>query len=61
MSDKDESDEDEGLALFKEPDGYYLPEKQHAYVTHTTLHEQTLTLRLVGHNPLWVSFIFSVS
>ena len=59
MSDNDESDEDEGLALFKEPDGYYPPEKQHTFATHTTLNGQTLTLRLVGRNPLWVSFIFS--
>jgi hypothetical protein len=59
MSDNDESSEDEGLDLFKEPEGYYPPEKQHTVVTHTALDGQTLTLRLVGHNPLWVGFAFS--
>jgi hypothetical protein len=54
MSDNDNSEEDEGLNLFKEPEGYYQPEKQHTFVSHVTLNGQTLTLRLVGHNPLWV-------
>lgn len=53
MADEDRSDEEETLNLFKEPDDYYQPEKQHTYVNYTTLNGQTLNLRLVGHNPLW--------
>ena len=53
-ADEERSDEDDHVNLFKEPEGYYEPEKQHTFVTYTTLNGQTLSLRLVGHNPLWV-------
>lgn len=41
-------------ALFQEPEGYFQPEKPATYTSHTLLSGQTLRLRLVGHNPLWV-------
>lgn len=53
MAEAERSDEEESLDLFKEPDDYYQPEKDHTYVKYTTLNGQTLSLRLVGHNPLW--------
>ena len=55
----DEDDVVEGeLDLFKEPDDFYQAERQHTTATHTTLQGQVLTLRLVGHNPLWVSVFY---
>lgn len=49
------SDEDvNDAALFQEPEGYFQPEKPATYTEHTLLSGQTLRLRLVGHNPLWV-------
>jgi hypothetical protein len=54
MADEGLSDEEEHLDLFKEPEGYYGPEKQHTFVAYTTHMGETLNLRLVGHNPLWV-------
>lgn len=58
------SDGDEGLDgdLFREPDDYFEPEKPATYTEHTLLSGQKLSLRLVGHNPLWVlAPIFSIS
>lgn len=50
-----ESDgEDNGLDLFKEPEGYYKPEKQPTLVQHRTVSDQLLTLHLLGSSPLWV-------
>jgi nicotinamide N-methyltransferase len=57
MADEEDTEERGDLNLFKEPEGYYEPEKQHTIATHTTLNGQTLNLRLVGHNPLWVRFV----
>ena len=50
------SDEDEILstALFQEPNDYFQPEKPCTYAQYTLRSGQTLHLRLVGHNPLWV-------
>ena len=50
------SDEDEILstALFQEPNDYFQPEKPYTYADYTLRSGQTLRLRLVGHNPLWV-------
>ena len=55
MADDTDSEENGDMNLFKEPEDYYAPEKQHTIATHTTLTGQTLDLQLVGHNPLWVS------
>lgn len=50
------SDEEDclGESLFKEPEGYYEPEKPATYAEHTLLSGEVVKLRLVGHNPLWV-------
>jgi nicotinamide N-methyltransferase len=42
------------FGLFQEPEGYYQPEKPATTTTHTLKSGEILTLRLVGHNPLWV-------
>lgn len=48
------SDSDsEALDLFTEPSDYYPPSPKPTTETHTLLSGQSLTLRLVGHNPLW--------
>lgn len=52
-------DEDLNNAMFQEPNDYFEPEKPATYTEHTLLSGQTLHLRLVGYNPLWVpAFIF---
>lgn len=45
---------DEGLDLFQEPADFYQPEKQATSASHQLLSGKDLTVRLVGHNPLWV-------
>ncbi|KAI5797440.1 putative methyltransferase-domain-containing protein [Peziza echinospora] len=52
----DNSDNEElenGLDLFTEPEGYFKPDKEPTFETHTLLSGETLQLRLVGQNPLW--------
>jgi hypothetical protein len=46
--------DEEGLGLFQEPADFYEPEKQATFASHQLLSGQDLTVRLVGHNPLWV-------
>jgi nicotinamide N-methyltransferase len=53
-----EADE-ESIDLFQEPDGFYEPEKQASFASHQLVSGQELTVRLVGHNPLWVSYLSS--
>ncbi|KAA8566806.1 hypothetical protein MFRU_054g00030 [Monilinia fructicola] len=48
-----DSDFEDGPNLFAEPDDYYPPSPKPTTETHTLLAGQTLTLHLVGHNPLW--------
>lgn len=48
------SDSEDGIDLFKEPDDFYEPEKQPTFEEHKLLDGTQLSLRLVGHNPLWV-------
>jgi len=48
------SDEEGDLGLFAEPEGYYQPEKQPTFASHAMQDGRELTLRMVGHNPLWV-------
>jgi hypothetical protein len=50
-----EADE-EGIDLFQEPTDFYEPEKQASFASHRLSSGQELTVRLVGHNPLWVSY-----
>jgi nicotinamide N-methyltransferase len=47
--------EEDGVDLFKEPDDYYQPEKTATFASHELLTGKELKIRLVGHNPLWVS------
>jgi hypothetical protein len=46
---------DEGIDLFQEPADFYEPEKQATFASHHLVSGEELTVRLVGHNPLWVS------
>jgi nicotinamide N-methyltransferase len=46
--------DDEGIDLFQEPADYYPPEKEATFASHQLLSGKELTVRLVGHNPLWV-------
>lgn len=48
------SDDEGDLGLFAEPEGYYQPEKQPTFASHAMQDGRELTLRMVGHNPLWV-------
>jgi hypothetical protein len=54
MSDTHNSDDEGDLGLFAEPEGYYQPEKQPTLASHAMQDGRELTLRMVGHNPLWV-------
>ena len=49
-------DDEQGMqpGLFDEPEGYYQPEKPAGQASHTLLSGETVTLQLVGHDPLWV-------
>ncbi|KAK0104490.1 nicotinamide n-methyltransferase [Cadophora gregata] len=47
------SDDGGGLDLFTEPADYYPPSPTPTTETHTLLSGRTLTVNLVGHNPLW--------
>lgn len=49
-----DGDSEDGMAIFQEPDDYYPPEKQPTTATYQMINGTDLTLRLVGHNPLWV-------
>lgn len=49
------SDDEETFDMFKEPAGYFEDEKQPTFVQHQLVDGTELNLRLVGHNPLWVS------
>jgi hypothetical protein len=47
--------DEESIDLFQEPADFYEPEKQASFASHQLLSGKELTVRLVGHNPLWVS------
>lgn len=49
----DPDSDPETLDLFTEPADYYPPSPTPTTETHTLLSGQTISLRLVGHNPLW--------
>ena len=58
------NNDDDGLdanALFQEPDGYFQPEKPPSFAEYKLLNGETVKLRLVGHNPLWVSYVLGTS
>ena len=48
------SDDDEAADIFQEPPNYYAPDKEATFASHQLLSGKELTVRLVGHNPLWV-------
>jgi nicotinamide N-methyltransferase len=48
-----EPDED-GLDMFQEPADFYQPEKEATFAAHQLRSGKEFTVRLVGHNPLWV-------
>lgn len=56
MSDDDSSTYEEPN-LFQEPDGYYQEEKEPTFQKHRLRSGESMNLRLVGHNPLWVSIL----
>ena len=41
-------------SLFTEPEGYFPQEKEATTTTHRLQSGEVMSLRLVGHNPLWV-------
>jgi len=49
------SDSEGELGIFEEPEGFYEAEKEPSFVDYTLQSGLKLNLRLVGHNPLWVS------
>ncbi|KAF2278777.1 uncharacterized protein EI97DRAFT_218916 [Westerdykella ornata] len=49
-----DSEEEAGIGLFQEPDDFYPPEKEPTFASHRLLSGKDLSIRLVGHNPLWV-------
>lgn len=49
----DDSEPEDTLDLFADPEGYYPPSPTPTTETHTMISGRTLTLSLVGHNPLW--------
>lgn len=55
LSTHDMSDSEGELGIFEEPEGFYEPEKEPSFVDYTLQNGLKLNLRLVGHNPLWVS------
>jgi len=49
------TDSDEGeIDLFQEPADFYQPPKEATFAAHHLLSGKELSIRLVGHNPLWV-------
>ena len=60
MPDSPSSDDGLGAsALFQEPADYWRPEAQPTAVQYTLRSGQQLTLRLVGHNPLWAHHLWN--
>ena len=53
MTDDGSDSDGETLDLFTEPADYYPPSPKPTTQSHTLLSGEVLTLRLVGHNPLW--------
>jgi len=51
------SDSEGELGIFEEPEGFYEAEKEPTFVDYTLQSGLKLNLRLVGHNPLWVSLL----
>lgn len=50
----DDGDNEGALDLFQEPSGYFQAEKQPTFVDYRLKTGQCISLRLIGHSPLWV-------
>lgn len=50
---EDDGSDIDNLGLFNEPDGFYAPDKPATFTTYVTKEGLDISLRLVGHNPLW--------
>jgi nicotinamide N-methyltransferase len=53
MSSSDSDHDDEALNIFQDPQDYYPPSPKPTTEKHTLRSGRELSLRLVGHNPLW--------
>lgn len=53
MPRSDSDPEDSAAGLFADPPDFYPPSPKATFATHRLLSGTELTLRLVGHNPLW--------
>lgn len=53
MSISDSDPEDSTAGLFEDPPDFYPPSPKPTFATHSLLTGTELSLRLVGHNPLW--------
>ncbi|OAL44619.1 hypothetical protein IQ07DRAFT_245050 [Pyrenochaeta sp. DS3sAY3a] len=51
--------DDEGVDIFQEPTDFYQPEKEATFATHQLLSGNQITVRLVGHNPLWGHYLWN--
>lgn len=49
-----DADDFETGDLFKDPEGFYEPEKEPTFAEHHMLSGQTVRVRLVGDHPLYV-------
>ncbi|KAF2834233.1 hypothetical protein M501DRAFT_1001389 [Patellaria atrata CBS 101060] len=46
-------DEEDNIDLFQEPSDYYEPEKPATFAAHQLLSGDEVSIRLIGHSPLW--------
>lgn len=60
MSDS-HSDDEGDLGMFADPEGYYEPEKEPTFAKHEMQDGRELSLRMVGHNPLWVGTLIALA
>lgn len=47
-------DEENEIGIFNEPEDFYQPEKESTTVKYEASNGRQISLRLVGHSPLWV-------
>jgi nicotinamide N-methyltransferase len=59
QEEEEEGEDIETLDLFTEPADYYPPTPPPTTETYTLLSGRTLTLHLVGHNPLWAHHLWN--
>lgn len=55
------SDDGGELGMFAEPEGFYQPEKEPTFAKHEMQDGRELSLRMVGHNPLWVGSLIALA